>query len=79
MQKDSDTLTRALRDAGLDVSQDGLNFSLRGQDRHSGNGQNDPRGGTVSRALQATKTIESMPGNSITYSSAGNARLDIHV
>ena len=79
LQKDSDTLTRALRDAGLDVSQDGLNFSLRGQDRHNGNGQNDPRGGTASRALQATKTIEAVPTNSIAYSSTGTARLDIHV
>ena len=31
LQKDAPTLTRALREAGLDVSQSGLNFSLRGQ------------------------------------------------
>ena len=31
LQKDAPVLTRALRDAGLDVSQSGLNFSLRGQ------------------------------------------------
>ena len=40
LQKDAPTLTRALRDAGLDVSQSGLNFSLRQQSSgHDGAGQ----------------------------------------
>ncbi len=37
LQKDAASLTRALREAGLNVSQDGLNFSLR-QQSHDGNG-----------------------------------------
>ena len=37
LQKDSSTLTQALRDSGLDVSQRGLNFSLRGQNSQGGN------------------------------------------
>ena len=40
LQKDAPTLTQALRDAGLDVSQSGLNFSLRGQDRQNDDGSN---------------------------------------
>lgn len=79
LQNDSAILTRALRDAGLDVSQNGLNFSLRGQDRQAGDGHNNPRGGAPSHILQATKTIDAMPTGNITYSSSGNARLDIHV
>jgi len=77
LQKDSETLTRALRDAGLDVSQDGLNFSLKGQDRH-GDGQNGPRGTASSLTLAATKIIDAAPA-AILFSSAGDARLDIHV
>lgn len=79
LQKDSETLTRALRDAGLDVSQNGLNFSLRGQDRHAGDGHNNSRGTAPSRMLEATKTIDAIPAGNITFSSAGDARLDIHV
>ena len=71
LQKDSETLTRALRDAGLDVSQNGLNFSLRGQDRQNGNGQNNSGQGGNFRALQATKVIEAVPTNAIAYSSTG--------
>ena len=36
LQKDSGSLTQALRDAGLDVSHNGLNFSLRGQSGQQG-------------------------------------------
>ena len=40
LQKDAPQLQRALKDAGLDLSQSGLNFSLKGQQQQSGNGGN---------------------------------------
>jgi flagellar hook-length control protein FliK len=81
LQKDSTSLTRALRDAGLDVAQNGLNFSLRGQTNPNGQ-QAGGRDGARSRggaALQATKTIEAAGSSAAYRSSAGDARLDIHV
>jgi flagellar hook-length control protein FliK len=81
LQKDSTSLTRALRDAGLDVSQDGLNFSLRqqasGQD--GGNtGNNGPRGTTRAFSLTATTSIEATATSAATGGLA-DGRLDIRV
>jgi flagellar hook-length control protein FliK len=81
LQKDSTSLTRALRDAGLDVSQDGLNFSLRqqanGQD--GGNaGNNGPRGTTRAFSLTATTSIEATAASAATRAPA-DGRLDIRV
>src|SRR5439155_22629511 len=56
LQKDAPVLTRALREAGLDVSQDGLNFSLRHQSGgQSGNDSNNSRFGS-SRAFSLAAT-----------------------
>ncbi len=80
LQKDAPNLTRALRDAGLDVSQNGLNFSLKGQSQN-GSGQNGNFGG-ASRGLSlpaTTQSIETAQPANISYSFLGNARLDIHV
>lgn len=77
LQKDASSLTRALREAGLNVSQDGLNFSLR-QQNHDGAGaqqgqaRNTPRGTT----LTATNSIEATQ-NSANW--RGDGRLDIRV
>ncbi len=60
LQKDSATLTQALRDAGLNVTQDGLNFSLKGQDRQSSGSSNNPQPRTPSLVLTATKTIDAI-------------------
>jgi flagellar hook-length control protein FliK len=78
LQKDSTSLTRALRDAGLNVSQDGLNFSLRqqasGQD--GGNtGNNGLRGTTRAFSATATTSIEA----SAAYRAPADGRLDIRV
>jgi flagellar hook-length control protein FliK len=77
LQKDSSSLTQALRDAGLDVSQNGLAFSLKDQSHQGGN---DQSGGRRMPGLTAVNTIEAAPSG-VTYSSAGSgdARLDIHV
>ena len=77
LQKDASVLTRALRDAGLDVSQDGLNFSLRQQSgQDSGAGANPGRGRGLS--LTATTSIEATAA-SAAYSGAADGRLDIRV
>lgn len=44
LQKDAPALARALRDAGLNVNQDGLNFSLRNQQQQAGS-EDNARGG----------------------------------
>jgi len=81
LQKDAPNLTRALRDAGLDVSQNGLNFSLKGQGQnqggHSGNF------GTPSRSMAlpaVAQSVDAAPSSATLPSSLlGRARLDIHV
>ncbi len=80
LQKDATTLTQALRDAGLDVSQSGLNFSLRGQDRQSDGGNNGFGHGRRT-ALTATRTIQAVqsPGAISFNGAAADARVDIHV
>jgi flagellar hook-length control protein FliK len=78
LQKDASVLTRALRDAGLNVSQDGLNFSLRQQahDGSAGNGNN--RG--ASRAFSATATITIDPTvTGAAYRARTDGRVDIRV
>jgi flagellar hook-length control protein FliK len=79
LQRDSTTLTQALRDAGLDVSQNGLNFSLRGQSGQQG--QDGGAGRAPRGTLTASRVIDSVQAPSaISFSGgAGNARLDIHV
>jgi flagellar hook-length control protein FliK len=79
LQKDAPNLTRALRDAGLDVSQSGLNFSLKGQDHQSNDGgkfQPQARGNSL--LLTASKTIDAVP-TAASFTLSGNGRLDIHV
>ncbi|MDB5735397.1 MAG: hypothetical protein JWN16_2034 [Alphaproteobacteria bacterium] len=80
LQKDSTSLTRALREAGLDVSQDGLNFSLRQQGQQagqdSGNAPAFSRRGALS--LSATTSIDATT-TSATWRSPADGRLDIRV
>ena len=81
LQKDSPALTRALRDAGLDVSQDGLNFSLRQQaDNSNGNAAGSNRRGGSARnfSLTATTSIEPSAATAA-YRGLANERLDIRV
>jgi flagellar hook-length control protein FliK len=80
LQKDAPVLTRALREAGLDVSQDGLNFSLRQQGENaSGNaGNNGRRGSSRSFPLSASINVDAAAG-SAAYRAAANGRLDIRV
>jgi flagellar hook-length control protein FliK len=80
LQKDASSLTRALRDAGLDVSQNGLNFSLRGQ---NGNQADTGMGGRSGRRtgipVDTLKRLD--PGNLAAAQWRGptDGRLDIRV
>lgn len=79
LQKDSSSLTRALREAGLNVSQDGLNFSLRQQSQDGGTaqqGQGQGRHAPRGMNLIATNSIEATQ-TSASY--RGDGRLDIRV
>jgi len=78
LQKDAPILTRALRDAGLDVSQNGLNFSLRQQsdnpNSQAGNNGRRPR----SFPLSASVSIDATQA-STAYRGPADGRLDIRV
>jgi chemotaxis protein MotD len=80
LQKDSTHLERALKDAGLDLSQNGLNFSLKGQQQQGGNGNNTPsqraRNLAVRAITAANNAISILPQGSV---SASDTRLDIRV
>jgi flagellar hook-length control protein FliK len=79
LQKDAPTLTRALRDAGLNVSQNGLNFSLRQQPGDAGAGNNQSRGGNGrSFALTATSSVDAT-STSAAWRTPADGRLDIRV
>ena len=79
LQKDASVLTRALRDAGLDVSQNGLNFSLRQQSgQDSGAGANPGRRTGRGLSLTATTSIEATAA-SAAYSGSADGHLDIRV
>jgi len=79
LQKDASVLTRALRDAGLDVSQNGLNFSLRQQSgQDSGGAANSGRRSARGLSLSATTSIEATAA-SAAYSARADGRLDIRV
>jgi flagellar hook-length control protein FliK len=80
LQKDAPILTRALREAGLDVSQDGLNFSLRHQGQgQGGNDGNNGRFGSA-RAFPLTATASIDPAAAaIAYRGVIDGRLDIRV
>lgn len=79
LQRDRTDLERALKDSGIDLSQSGLNFSLKGQERHGE--QPTPFKGR-SRALDASLALDSAnaaAAASIHHFAGGSARLDIRV
>jgi chemotaxis protein MotD len=80
LQKDAPILARALREAGLDVSQDGLNFSLRQQTsgQNGNDGGNGRFGGARSFPLAATISIDPTTA-SIAYRGLADGRVDIRV
>ncbi len=76
LQRDAPTLTRTLKDSGLELSQNGLNFSLKGQNQQNGNGNSPtPRGTPLNVTAIATPEPTTNPLNL----KADNVRLDIRV
>ena len=77
LQKDSPALERALKDAGIDLSNNGLNFSLKGQEHQQDSGA---RAGSRMRGnpLKAIANLDApiLSGN---HFSSGKSGLDIHV
>jgi chemotaxis protein MotD len=80
LQKDAPILTRALREAGLDVSQDGLNFSLRQQTsgQNGNDGNNGRFGGSRAFSLAASTSIDPTAAV-IAYQGLADGRVDIRV
>ena len=77
LQKDASILTRALRDAGLDMAQGSLNFSLRQQAQgQQGGEQRGQARGARTLSLTATQSIEASSA-SATY--RANGGVDIRV
>lgn len=78
LQKDAPALTRALREAGLDVNPDGLNFSLRQQGGHAGQEQATApvRGTRMSFTAPQAETAHTAAS---TYARNGLGLLDIRV
>jgi len=79
LQRDAANLTRSLHDAGVSLSNNGLNFSLRGQDRQSeGGGVVKGRSRALSvKAVIGTDAISN--SSSIASFAPGGVRLDIRV
>ena len=79
LQKDAPTLTQALRDAGLDVSQSGLNFSLRGQDRQMTTAMAPVTAAAPISPPRASIQAAQSPTRISFNGAAADARVDIHV
>jgi flagellar hook-length control protein FliK len=79
LQKDAPALTRALREAGLDVSQDGLNFSLRQQQQQAGQDQPQFQSSRTLRAGFTGNTSNETASAGAAYSRSGQSLLDIRV
>ncbi|HEY5338452.1 MAG TPA: flagellar hook-length control protein FliK [Rhizomicrobium sp.] len=76
LQNDKSTLAQSLKDAGIDLSNSGLNFSLRGQQQNS-----TPTFMARNRALSisAVQTPDISASTSSTSTAPGDSRLDIRV
>ncbi len=80
LQKDQSHLERALKDAGLDLTQNGLSFSLKGQQQQNAGAGNDsaPRGRPLAvRAIAAAGEAASQL--SFAGIASSDSRLDIRV
>ena len=79
LQRDRSDLERSLKDAGLALSNNGLNFSLKGQERQ-GDGAPAQTGGSA-LGLAAVASDEAAPSaaTNINGLSMGRSRLDIRV
>jgi flagellar hook-length control protein FliK len=81
LQNDASNLNRALKDAGLNLSDSGLSFSLRGQDRQaSDGGASQQKGRSLSvRALASIDAASQVSSNAYSTLSPDSAGVDIRV
>ncbi|MDE2463045.1 MAG: flagellar hook-length control protein FliK [Alphaproteobacteria bacterium] len=78
LRQDAPQLQSALKDAGINLAGNGLNFSLQGQQQQNSGGFT-PRSGS-SLALSAAPVVDTQTAASTNYTlSSGNGRLDIKV
>ena len=79
LQRDSHALESALKDAGLNLAGNGLNFSLKGQERHNGSAaqQHNMRGRRLSVTAVASANLA--PATAVYNLAPGSVRLDIRV
>ena len=79
LQRDAGSLNRTLSDAGLDLSNNGLNFSLRGQDRQN-DGGSVVKGRSRSLSVKAVVNADTISNSgSIVSLAPGSGRVDIRV
>jgi flagellar hook-length control protein FliK len=79
LQRDASALTQSLNDAGVSLSNNGLNFSLRGQDRQSDSGS-VAKGRSRSLSVKALVGTDAISNSgSIDSLALDSARLDIRV
>lgn len=79
LQRDSQHLERALKDAGLDLSNNSLNFSLKGEGRQGdGGGAFTARARSMPNAVVARAEAANASVSNFNYAS-GDGRLDIRV
>lgn len=80
LQKDAPALARALREAGLNVQQDGLNFSLKNQQQQNyAGGDDQSRHGTRGGFGGSKTSNETVPQDDGAYVRRGLGVLDIRV
>jgi flagellar hook-length control protein FliK len=81
LQNDASNLNRALKDAGLNLSDSGLSFSLKGQDRQaSDSNAQQQRGRSLAvRALASIDAATQVSANSYATLSPDTAGVDIRV
>lgn len=77
LQRDANNLNRALTDAGLNLPNNGLNFSLREQYRQNGGGSADKGRGRALSVKAVVQTNQTLP--SLASLAPHSVRLDIRV
>ena len=78
LQRDASNLNRALSEAGLSLSNNGLNFSLRGQDRQD-DGGSVAQGRSRSLSVKAIVGTDALGSGSHSSFAPNSVRLDIRV
>ena len=80
LQRDRNTLETSLKDAGVNLSNNGLSFSLKGQDQQNGNNPSAFAQRNRALSVNAIQTIDAgTTAISSTSFAPGDSRLDIRV